>query len=69
MKFIDIGVVVIDLEKLLYVERGRWREDRKDWEAILVMENGVRCEPKVHIQEVRALIIDTPSLDGSGTRV
>lgn len=69
MKFIDVGSVVIDIDKLLYVERGRWREDKKDYEAILVLVGGVRCDPKVYVQEVRALIIDAPRLDGSGTRV
>lgn len=69
MRFIDVGAVVIDIDKLLYVERGRWREDKKDWEAVLVLVGGVRCEPKVFVQEVRALIVETPLLDGSGTRV
>lgn len=68
MKFIDVGAVVVDVEKLLYIERGQWREDKKDWRAILVMVGGVKCDPQLYVQEVRALIVETPRLDGNGTR-
>jgi hypothetical protein len=65
MNFIDIGPYVVDLDKLLFVERGKWHVDRQDYEAVLVMVGGIRCETRVFIQEVRALIVKTDlCLDG-----
>lgn len=69
MKLVIVGAVVVDVEKLLFIERGSYRDDKKDWEAVLVMMGGVKCHPHIYIQEVLALLMDFPKLDGSGTRL
>lgn len=63
MAFVEIGKVLMDLDKLLYVEPGAWDSTKRDNKAVFVMLGGHKYESPLGMSEVQAKLLSPRGLD------
>lgn len=57
MAFEAVGSVVMDLDKLLYVEPGIWDTTKQDHRAVFVFLGGTRFESTLGMREAEARLV------------
>jgi hypothetical protein len=46
------GTIVVDLDRIIIIERGEWDNTQQDWKAVLVFDTGLRRETGMFLREM-----------------
>ena len=44
---------MLDLSRVVMVERGQWSDERQDWEAVFVIDSGLRVYSRESYKEIQ----------------